>query len=245
MLKMKSTIWICLLLAFTTTTMAQYGTGIVTYEEDVTLDLPEEVKLMLTDAPESIQSQKVLTFDDQHLSYVNVPKKKEDRKRRRRGFRFGNNKESIRYINYAEGVHLQKLNQFRKEFMVRDSMPEYTWKLSPGEQRVISGYTCIKAMTLRDTTDIVAWFTPEIPIPYGPDGLGGLPGLILGVGYGEDKAILAKTVNLKPADGVEVKVLEDGKDVYDRKDYDEMIEKKRKEMEKMWSGSRKRGRIRG
>jgi GLPGLI family protein len=59
------------------------------------------------------------------------------------------------------------------------------WVLT-SESKKIDGYTCYKA-TNEYVVDngkifrhpVVAWFCPEIPIPYGPKGYGGLPGLIL------------------------------------------------------------------
>jgi len=51
----------------------------------------------------------------------------------------------------------------------------------------IDNYLCYKAKTTiiinnlkgKHKLEVVAWYAPEIPIPYGPDGYGGLPGLIL------------------------------------------------------------------
>ncbi len=62
------------------------------------------------------------------------------------------------------------------------------WEITE-ETKEIEGYTCYKAVrkelneTSRAKKDsyltFVAWFTPEISVPYGPVGNGGLPGLIL------------------------------------------------------------------
>ncbi|MCH3881566.1 MULTISPECIES: GLPGLI family protein [Tenacibaculum] len=58
------------------------------------------------------------------------------------------------------------------------------WKLTAGV-KIIDGYTCYKAerkeFNNRAGIDVffTAWHTPEIPVPYGPIGNGGLPGLIL------------------------------------------------------------------
>ena len=42
----------------------------------------------------------------------------------------------------------------------------------------ILGYPCHKATTRFRGRDYVAWYTEEIPFPYGPFKFGGLPGLI-------------------------------------------------------------------
>lgn len=63
------------------------------------------------------------------------------------------------------------------------------WNITE-ENKTIEGYNCYKAerkelnkkfSTKNNKKYIVytAWFTPEIPVPYGPVGNGGLPGLIL------------------------------------------------------------------
>ncbi|MBE7634690.1 GLPGLI family protein [Tenacibaculum finnmarkense] len=58
------------------------------------------------------------------------------------------------------------------------------WELL-GDTKIIEGYTCYKAVRKeleygnKKTNIITAWYTPEIPVSYGPAGNGGLPGLIL------------------------------------------------------------------
>jgi GLPGLI family protein len=49
------------------------------------------------------------------------------------------------------------------------------------ERKVIKGYNCLKAIVLMKENDYnyIAWFTPDLPFPYGPKNVHGLPGLIL------------------------------------------------------------------
>lgn len=64
--------------------------------------------------------------------------------------------------------------------------PKYNWTLL-NETKIIDNHVCYKATTPVSYDDgfrkqnyiFTAWYSPEIPVVYGPIGLGGLPGLIL------------------------------------------------------------------
>lgn len=67
----------------------------------------------------------------------------------------------------------------------------YNWKLT-SETKSIANYKCLKAeMILKKSKiyvndiKVIAWFAPEIPIAFGPNGYGGLPGLILELNFGD------------------------------------------------------------
>lgn len=55
-------------------------------------------------------------------------------------------------------------------------MPD--WTLT-NENKVIAGYNCIMATTVFRGKKWIAWFAPDVPLPYGPWKLHGLPGLIM------------------------------------------------------------------
>ncbi len=63
---------------------------------------------------------------------------------------------------------------------------DISWSLTQDTLK-IDNYLCYKATTTRVIENsegihklkVTAWYAPEIPLPYGPDGYGGLPGLIL------------------------------------------------------------------
>lgn len=57
------------------------------------------------------------------------------------------------------------------------------WKITT-ETKLISEYKCIKATQTVYTSDalkqeVIAWFCPDLNIPFGPNGYAGLPGLII------------------------------------------------------------------
>ena len=61
-----------------------------------------------------------------------------------------------------------------------EDYPRQVWTISSDTLR-ICGYTCQKATCNFGGRLFVAWFTPKIPLKYGPWKFGGLPGLILKV----------------------------------------------------------------
>lgn len=62
--------------------------------------------------------------------------------------------------------------------LVKDDYPVLGWVITE-ETKQLGGYTCIKASASYRGTDWIVWFTPDIPLPYGPWKLHGLPGLIV------------------------------------------------------------------
>ena len=113
-------------------------------------------------------------------------------------FHFGMGEDNITWVNFTEGRKVEQTEFVTKQYLVTDSIHKLSWKLT-GETRNILGYTCQQAIAARpgkrsmismengvmsrkevpDTSNIIAWFTPAIPVPAGPDLEGQLPGLIL------------------------------------------------------------------
>ncbi|KAF2520200.1 GLPGLI family protein [Flavobacterium salilacus subsp. salilacus] len=63
-------------------------------------------------------------------------------------------------------------------YLVEDNYTKLEWEISD-ETKEIAAYECVKATTNFRGRKWVAWFTPEIPLPYGPWKFHGLPGLII------------------------------------------------------------------
>lgn len=63
-------------------------------------------------------------------------------------------------------------------FLVKDNYTELKWKIG-SEKKEIAGHSCIKASTEFRGRTWEVWFTPDIPVSFGPWKLHGLPGLIL------------------------------------------------------------------
>lgn len=92
------------------------------------------------------------------------------------------------------------------------------WELK-SESKQIESYKCYKA-TMQEkfddkTREVVAWYTPEIPVPYGPAGYGGLPGLILQLDFAQN-VFIANKIILNPKKDFEITELKEGKIITER-----------------------------
>lgn len=65
-------------------------------------------------------------------------------------------------------------------YLIGDTLFNFKWNITTERQQILK-YNCIKATTKFRGRDYEAWFTEDIPIPYGPWKFGGLPGLIIKV----------------------------------------------------------------
>ncbi len=87
------------------------------------------------------------------------------------------------YNNLQNKTTLATKFAFDKEFGIADSLLNFKWKLT-NETRPIAGFTCRKAVgTINDTLYFVAFFAEDIICSGGPEGVTGLPGLILGLAF--------------------------------------------------------------
>ena len=86
------------------------------------------------------------------------------------------------YNDYRLGTTITQKPVFEETFLVEDSLMKIKWKIT-SDMRNIAGFECRKAIgTIDDTITVFAFFTDEILISAGPEGVHGLPGMILGLG---------------------------------------------------------------
>ncbi len=86
--------------------------------------------------------------------------------------------------------------------------------------------------------NVVAWFTPEIPVSSGPSWYQGLPGLILEVN--DDKTtILCTKIVMNPKEKGKIKRPKKGK-VISNQDFVKLQDEKRVEAREMWQKARER-----
>ena len=155
---------------------------------------------------------------------------------------------STTYKNTAEKRYLHDREITDKPFLIADDLAPLKWKVTK-ESKKIGDYTAYKA-TLKivrakqhiygqaETLQVEAWYTPDIPVPHGPEQYWGLPGLILQLDDGKITYLLTKMV-LNPKKEVRIKKPRRGKKINEKQLQKELAkaEEKIDEMHKQ-AGSR-------
>ncbi len=98
-----------------------------------------------------------------------------------------NSIEKKKYYNNSDELMIVDKEEFKIEENIYDS-----WELK-SETKEIQGFICYKATGNfigqldkgEEKRDIIAWYCPELPFSFGPNGYGGLPGLILELQVGD------------------------------------------------------------
>ncbi|MGB5418633.1 GLPGLI family protein [Algibacter sp.] len=158
------------------------------------------------------------------------------------------------YKNIKDNIYLQDQEFFGKQFLIKEDMQPLEWKMGT-ETKQIGQYMCFKATTKKVSTsiefgppprrdnsekesgaseekepemvDVVAWYTPQIPVSQGPSDYWGLPGLILEVSAGNTIMLCTKII-INPEEKTEIKAPKKGQ-VVTQLEYKEIITKKMEE----------------
>lgn len=89
---------------------------------------------------------------------------------------------NVVYNDYIKGTTISQKPVFEETFLMEDSLLKIKWKIT-SDVRNIAGYDCRKAVgILKDSIAVFAFYTDELMISGGPEGINGLPGMILGMG---------------------------------------------------------------
>jgi GLPGLI family protein len=159
--------------------------------------------------------------------------------------------EGKKYINAKNKTSINEDEIFGKEFLIVAPIEKPNWELVD-ESKKIGDYSCFKAKLLIPVSEkqkkeyeeflkkeaiksslfkleepkdkiITAWYTPEIPVSFGPNNYWGLPGLILEINEPELIILCSKVVlNTK---GTTIKVPNKGQKV-SQKEFDAIQKKK-------------------
>ena len=163
-----------------------------------------------------------------------------------------------KYMNTKDKISYTEEDIFGYEFVIKDSLPKIDWQITT-ETKIIGDYNCVKAtyiepvskndleayeryqgkinngkttlfqMKKPEPQTITAWYTSEIPVSFGPNGVWGLPGLILQL-ENENYIYFCTKVSLKNNEKVKIKIPNSGK-VISKKEYEKYEKKMQKQME--------------
>ena len=117
------------------------------------------------------------------------------------------------YLDYGEAAMVEARRFLGRTFRVTRERPSLGWRIA-AEQAEHLGYTVMKATARHDSTTVEAWFTPQIPVPGGPESYGGLPGMILVLSLNDGRTQYQATeVALKELEAGLIRPPEDGDEV--------------------------------
>lgn len=157
-----------------------------------------------------------------------------------------------KYLNVKDKNSIVEDNIFGKEFLVVEPIVKPEWKLID-ETKKIGDYNCFKAELVIPVSEkqkndyeeflkkeekkpalfkmekpedkvVTAWYSPEIPVSFGPDNYWGLPGLILEVNDGDNLLLCSKVV-LSNKEKTKIKAPNTGEKITQKK-FDEILKKK-------------------
>lgn len=232
-----------LLLAFTIHAQIE---GTIKYVQVTQLDFeaPEGMEEMFKNMPKEQTNEKVLIFSGKQSIYQNPDDKignddnvvNLESEGMSMTFDFQQPDEKL-YMDLDARKTLDQKDFMGKQFLVEGSPRKIDWKLGKGKKK-IAGHICIEATTMEsDTIPVTAWFSPKIKSSIGPDGYGGLPGMILQIDKSNgDHLITATEVNLNKPNMDLISAPTKGKKISQEK-YEQVVAEKLAEMKAQTSGS--------
>lgn len=209
---MRNSIILVVFLTFTTTIFSQ--DLIVTYGVSTKSLLDENQKERL-----SPDVQKIFNESQENFKYLTYMLKVRNREsvffEEEKLSNDGNRKHKIAsamaglkgffYANFNEKEKIHQWDGYGQKFLITSTFNNLQWEITK-ESKPLNGFETFKATAIERYFDgkeykqwqIVAWFTPEINMPFGPGGYGNLPGLILELQRG------SKTFFVKSIEGVKL-----------------------------------------
>lgn len=219
--------------------LAQQTTGTIRYEEVISMnvelkDAPAELAGFL---PKESRFKKLLYYkSDASLYEPDRNTESQDKSLNSDGMQvqihFQVPEDKI-YTNTAERKIISQREFMTRKFIIASDFSR-NWKMT-GRQKKILNYPCLEAVGISDKDTITAWYTAAIPVASGPEGLAGLPGMILEASIGNDRTIRALDVKEGNVDAGTIKEPKGGKKVTEQ-EFNAIVEEKTKEMEKQLGG---------
>lgn len=271
MLKLQKTVFTLLIAGFTIMSLTSVSLSPQELKGKAVYQTHQKVNVTLGDSAEVSEERQAelnamlakqfnktyeLVFDKQHSSYKQQEKLDEPTNQAGGAMVFVmmSDEASLLYKNIKEKNYASQRDVFGKAFLVKDKLEASAWTMT-SESKQIGQYTCYKATTTKMTGStvtikngvrtaspgeeitITVWYAPEVPVSNGPALFWGLPGLIMEVHDGNQVIVCTKLI-LNVDDKIEIP--NNGK-VVSEKEYNEIMDEKMKEMQKIEMGGKKKG----
>ena len=216
--------------------LSKVGSGTVTYEEVMKLDIKLEgvSSEMANMLPKERKSKKVLRYNADMSLYENT---KADESANEMMSSHGGATVQIKmmepdnkmFYDLGSRKQLEQREFMTRQFLIEGDIANNEWKFTANE-KVILDYPCREAVRTRDSIQTSVWFTPAIPATTGPADFVGLPGLVLAVDSdGGKRKITAINIDLTPVDSKLLAKPKKGKKIT-REEFDKVVAEKMKEM---------------
>lgn len=211
--------------------------GKVVYEEvaKIEIHLDGDAAALAASLPKERKSQKSLVFNENASLYTNVKQAEasEDAMAESGGMMVMvrmQEPDNKMYTDFAGKKQIEQREFMTRMFLIEKELGVSDWKIT-GNTKDIIGYTCQEAVREpNDSTRIVAWFTPAIPIPSGPAEYLNLPGLVLAVDLDNGRRTLtAKTIEPMEVDNKMLAKPKEGKKTTEA-EFKKIVDEKMKEM---------------
>ncbi|MCT4700049.1 GLPGLI family protein [Tenacibaculum haliotis] len=177
------------LLFITTTLFSQKNSGVVLYKvvSKKEVNYKKIIKKgRLTSFFKGKAAFELVFKEDKSLYKRKVKFNKEGEREKINFFEIVGGSDAIFYNE--KGKTIKSVNEYDEDFLVT-YVPKQ-WQITQ-EYKKIGGYVCYKAISKNNR---VVWFTPNIPLSFGPKDLNGLPGLILEVEIGKISIVASEIV---------------------------------------------------
>lgn len=206
---MKKLLLLPLLLLLACSGKAQQQSGIITYERKLSLskkdfensNLPEGFAEMIA---QGNKVQKLLYFSPEATLFENntdVPANEHEYTEGNMMIRSGGMEPDEKvFVDLKNKKTTEQKDLMGKLFLIKEEpLQTLKWKTT-GRQKKIMGFSCLEAVSVSKDSDgkeskTIAWYTTAIPVSSGPEGLSGLPGMILEASLGETITYTAIRVN--------------------------------------------------
>lgn len=139
------------------------------------------------------------------------------------------------YFMDFENRDYHHYNEFMgREFNISDTLSMAGWQMT-GKQGIVLGYPCMEVKKMQDdTVQVIAWFTPRIPVSTGPVGYTGFPGAVLYVNIDDGKTTISATqITMGKTTPEPIEFPEDGTEM-GKEEYETLVREKTAEMTRRW-----------